>query len=227
MELTLKAGYCTRKGWADFPEDRDEAKRRGAKDVFTHELDSLLTLSNASSIKKSSLNHIDWDRIGKWDSEQRYETVGHVGREQAEGQILDARNLFLELANYEILEHLFPLEIELAKTKGAFNFFGLVKNFASPDKWRLVMSAGWVPKKEHITDARKLLDEIKKLVSDVLDSDLYAMIGEPLMYHPTEPLIRNFNGVFGIEHCLQALSSGNIYNGILLPPAYVITNIRR
>jgi hypothetical protein len=68
-EYALKARLCTRRGWAEFPENRKEATKRGVPNVITHDLDELLKLSDAVRITTASLHNIDWPRVVDWSAE--------------------------------------------------------------------------------------------------------------------------------------------------------------
>ena len=43
VEYALKARFCTRRGWPDFPDTLKQAKQRGSPErLFTHDLETLL-----------------------------------------------------------------------------------------------------------------------------------------------------------------------------------------
>jgi hypothetical protein len=147
VEFFLKARYCTRKGWAAFPSDRQELKRRlkGTNEkVFSHDLDELLTLSYGATLKRSTMHAIDWDRAMDWSSEQRYAPVGSVTREQADAQLQQTDLLLVELSLYEAVEQLVRVEQRLSQTHGPFNLFAVVQGVYAPDRWDVVASAWWL-----------------------------------------------------------------------------------
>jgi hypothetical protein len=126
-ELALKARFCTRRGWADFPESREEARNRGAPDrLFTHDLEALLRYTDDVAIKTSSMHNVNWARASDWSVDQRYTPVGTLSQEQAKAQIDETEKLFMELVLWEIVEKLVQVEVEQASIRGPFNFFALV-----------------------------------------------------------------------------------------------------
>jgi hypothetical protein len=90
------------------------------------------------------MHGIDWERVKNWESEQRYDPMGRVSRDQAESQIRETHKLFMELVLYEILEKLLKVEIELSSRQGPFDFFGLVYALNQANRWDVIMSAWWL-----------------------------------------------------------------------------------
>jgi hypothetical protein len=221
-ELALKARYCTRKGWSDFPDDRAEVKRRGAADVMIHDLDELLNLAGHASLQTNSMLHIDWGRALDWSEQQRYHPVGSVVPEQAKAQVEETRKLCGELALYEIVEKLLVVEIEVSNLYGPFNFFALVERATQNQGWEVMMSAWWI-----LGDGKAKGDAVVKKTRAILDDDLYALIRRFVSFHPLDERIQMFHHfAFGGQvHHPRLVTSGNIVDGNPLPPAFIITNV--
>jgi HEPN domain-containing protein len=225
-ELVLKARYCTRRGWTDFPDDLAEANRRGAREIFIHDLDELLRLSDHTSIQSGSMLHIDWSLALNWSEQHRYQRVGTVARERAEKQTEETRKLFVELALFEIVEKLLVVEREVSQSEGPFNFFGLVERATQNQGWELVMSAWWLK----VDDESKATTIIDKVKAD-LDEDLCSMIVKFSWFDPRHDLIQRFHtlgqmtGFF--EHHPRCITSHNVVIDRIMPPAFIITNAPR
>ena len=218
-EMALKARFCTRKGWADFPDDRKEAKRRGAPDVVTHDLDDLLKLSDSVQLKSNSMHAIDWGAISNWDVEERYTPIGTITRELAEARIRETQKLFIELAHFEIVEKLLAVEHILSDEFGPFNLFAFAERATQKEGWEVLMSAWWIPEDN--------TDTISSRIWSALDADLALAVRRCTYPHPSHPLTQAYHTLFQGEHQPRVLAVGNIMGGILLPASYVITSFRR
>jgi HEPN domain-containing protein len=222
-EYALKARYCTRKGWADFPDDRDEAERRGAGKIITHDLEKLLKLSDSVSIRSGGMNNIDWNRARDWSEQQRYRPDGSVKPEKVEAQIEETAKLCEELALYEIVEKLRNLEIEVSRSCGPFNFFGLADKATQEEGWEVLISAWWL-----LENGQAKVDDLTSRILSVLDDDLRASIQKVTSRNPMDRLIRSFYlfasccGGF-VEHHPGLLTMGNFVNDTVLPSSFIIT----
>jgi hypothetical protein len=211
------------------PTSRTTVKRRSAgaaRKIFTHDLEELLKLSDQVHIIRSGgMLDIDWDRARDWSEQQRYRPDGSVKPEKAEAQIEETAKLCEELALYEIVEKLRNLEIEVSRSCGPFNFFGLADKATQTQGWEVLISAWWL-----LEDEQAKLGSLRNRILSVLDDDLTELLQPVTLTHPRHPLIQGFNtlgwalgGV--VEHHPGLHTSGNEVNGTILPPAFIITNI--
>jgi hypothetical protein len=229
-ELTLKARYCTTNSWLDFPNDRKEAKRRGAPDIITHELDELLRMAGHDSLRvdNTTMLHIDWDRVLDWSVEQRYQPVGSVTPEHAKAQVEETGKLCTELALFEIVEKLWAIEVEVSNSSGPFTLFALAETVTLPG-WEVVISGWWL---EGDTKAKTEVIGRKMLAS--LDDDLLKIVRGVTPFHPCDDLVQAFHYMSfgGIEHHPRFVTSGNVLhcnpaNCRAMPAAFIITNAPR
>jgi HEPN domain-containing protein len=102
-ELALKARYCSRKGLPVLPDDKKVLKWHK---LNTHDLDSLLRLSDSAFISRGSMNDIDWSCISDWDNEDRYKAAGSVSKQVATKRVEQSKLLAQELIEHEIVEAL-------------------------------------------------------------------------------------------------------------------------
>ncbi len=225
-ELALKARYCTRQGWTDFPDDRQEANRRRVGGILIHDLDRLLRLSDHTSLQAASMLHIDWNRALDWSEQKRYHAVGSVTREHAEKQIAETTKLFAELVLFEIVEKLLCVEREVSQADGPFTFFGLVERATQNQGWELVMSAWWL-RADVDSKATAIIDKVKAS----LDDDLYSTVVKFTWFDPKDVLIQRFHSLGRMtgffEHHPRCMASHNFVIDRILPPAYIITNVPR
>jgi HEPN domain len=227
IELALKARYCTRNQWADFPDDRAEATRRGVRGMLVHDLKKLLKLSDHISLQNNSMLNIDWDRALDWSEQRRYQPVGSVTREPAEKQIEETEKLFDELALFEIVEKLLIIEREVSQSQGPFTFFGLAENATQNRGWEVIMAAWWLDKDRN---AKKQL--FVNRLKEYLEDDLFAMIADVGVFSPKDTLIQRFHQLgraFGgfFEHSPRLITRGNFILDRVLPSAFIITNAPR
>lgn len=223
VELVLKARFCTRRDWADFPDDRADARQRGVPDVVTHDLERLLTLSDSVSLQASSMNNINWARATDWSSEQRYEAVGSITREHAEAQIEETKKLVVEMVLYEIVGKLVAVERKVSEEMGPFNLFLLGDCVTQPRGWEILMSAWWLlGEKGHERGV-----EVVKRLREVLDSDLHAVVATVTSRHPRDDWVQRFHTYPPAQHAVRYITSHNFVIDRLMPRAFIITNVRR
>ena len=123
-ELRLKARYCTKKKISNFPNSVSKLRASGMGELQTHDLDRLLTLSNAHSITRSP--HINWSNISSWRVEHRYQPVGTVDKDHVSKQIADTALLLKTLDYYELIEGLLDIRASLETEWGSpFSVFAL------------------------------------------------------------------------------------------------------
>lgn len=220
LEYALKARFCTRRGWLDFPDSREEAKKRGGLErLFTHDLDMLLKYTHDIAIKTSSMHNVNWQRASDWSVDQRYTPIGTLTLEEAKAQIDETEKLLIELAHWEILEKLVQVEIEQAKVRGPFNFFGLVSDSESGG-WA-VWFAAWGTS----AGVKQRLGATVNAIRSVLDGDLFASLTGIRSLHPYMPVLQSFYAILsGVQHHARCITSHNVVVGMpMMPPAYVIT----
>jgi HEPN domain-containing protein len=221
VELVLKARYCTRAGWADFPSDAAEIRRIGGKEVLTHDLERLLTLAEGTSLAPNTLHHIDWNQALDWDVEQRYRPVGSLTKENVEAQIRETEKLFLEMVLYEIVEKAHAVEIEIENDVGPFNLFAVVNGLTAPSKWELMISAWWLG-----PDPKAKAEEVViPRLQVALDEDLLATIPLTSWWHPRDEWVQRFHTYPRSRHSLRYLTSHNVVWNRFMPPAFVIANV--
>jgi hypothetical protein len=219
VELVLKARFCTRRGWADFPDSRAEAKQRGAPDDVTHDLEKLLMLSDGVCLKASSMQKIDWARATDWSSEQRYNAVGSVTREHAEAQIAETKKLVIEMVLFEIVERLVVVEPKVSEEMGPFNLFILGDCVTQRRGWEVLMSAWWL--------VRDTGDEVVKRLREVLDPDLRRAAPTVTTRHPHDDWVQRFHAYLPAQHRVRYITSHNFVIDRHMPRAFIITNVPR
>lgn len=218
-EYLLKARYCTRKGWTDFPGNRTEAKNRGAPDkLLSHDLDKLLTLSEDIAIKTTSMHNIDWVLVSDWTSEQRYKPLGATSEQKAAAQITEIQHLYDELALYEILEKIRPIEIKLSEEKGPFDLFAIGYGFVRGIGWELLISAWWMSKNPTAS-----IELIKEKISAEIDDDLLEVLSDIVYQDPRSNWVQRFHIMLRCMH-QQVKTRHNSVNGVEMPPAFVVTS---
>lgn len=222
VELSLKARFCTRRGWGDFPDDRNEAKRRGAPGILTHDLTQLLTLTDDIVIETANLYTIDWERVTHWSVEQRYRPVGAAQRNHVTAQIAESHKVCFQLVLFEIVDGLLAIERELASTKGPFDLFVFGDRITQQGGWELLVAAWWLA-----PDVQGKLREIATAIHTRLDPDLAAMIVTLQSRSPTDEVVRRFHQYPRCEHAAHYAASHNVVLGHFMPPAYIITNMMR
>jgi hypothetical protein len=228
-EYTLKARYCTRNGWSDFPDDRAELKARGAPaKLFTHDLDELLKFTDDLRIKTTTMHNVGWNRAADWDVERRYQPVGTQSREKVEAQVNETEKLFIELAHWEIVEKLREIEIDQAKQQGPFNFFAFVLD-RELGGWA-VWLATWRWCCGPRDDLERRLQTMVEMIKSVLEPDLFACIKQVRHIEPQHPMLKSFYASFQaltrgpIQHQVRCITSHNVVVGMpAMPPAYIIT----
>ena len=139
VEYALKARYCTRNGLNEFPRDKKQAKELGITEIITHDLNNLLKLSNEVRILESSYSNINWEQAKDWTSEQRYQPIGQLTKKKTLAQFDETCKLVRELAIYEFIAEILPLEKELTIEKGPFNLFFIGENILRLEGWRLLL----------------------------------------------------------------------------------------
>ena len=219
-EFALKARFCTRRGWPDFPDSREEVKKRGAPErLFTHDLETLLKYTDDVAVKTSSIHNLNWARASDWSVDQRYTPVGTLTQEQAKAQIDETETLFMELVLWEILEKLVQVEKEQSAARGPFNFFGLVLDRESAG-WSVWFAAWGMPQ-----GVKQRLGATVEAVRKVLDGDLLATLKAVQSFHPHMPVLRSFYAMLPpIQHQARCITSHNTVVGMpAMPPAYVVT----
>lgn len=218
-EFALKVRFCTRRGWADFPDSREEAKKRGAPErLFTHDLETLLNYTDDVAIKTSSMHRVNWERASDWSVDQRYTPVGTLTSEQAKAQIDETEKLFIELVLWEILEKLVHVEFEQAAIRGPFNFFGLVLDRESGG-WGVWFAAWGTP-----IGVKQRFGATVSAIQKVLDADLLATLKTFRILHPYMPVLQSFYTTLSVQHQARCITSRNVVVGMpAMPPAYVIT----
>lgn len=218
VELSLKARFCTRKGLADFPADRDEAKQRGLNKLLTHDLQDLLTLSDGQVLQKSSMSNIDWDKAMDWSEQQRYAPIGTATHDRVLAQLAETRKLFIELVLFEIVEKMLVVEKEVSAEKGDFSLFAVSQNATQRNGWEVFMSAWWL-------DSQVKLEDIRDRGVAILDADLAKFIVSWGYARPDYVLVRRFHQMInGLEHHPRCLTSNNVIIDRIMPPAYLITS---
>ena len=221
VELVLKARYCTRAGWTEFPSNAAEIRRIGGRDVLTHDLQKLLTLAEGTSLPPSSLHHIDWGQALNWDVEQRYRPVGSLTKEDVEAQIRETEKLFSEMVLYEIVEKVRAVEIEIERDVGPFNLLAAVHGLSKPATWELMVSAWWLGSDPKAKWARVILPRLQV----ALDEDLLATIPITSWWHPRDEWVQRFHTYPHSRHSARYITSHNVVFNRLMPPAFVITNV--
>jgi hypothetical protein len=219
-ELALKARCCVLMGWADFPDNRAEAKRRLAKEVMTHDLDDLLKMAGHAYLKIATMTHIDWDRVFDWSEQLRYRRVGSVTAEHATAQVEETAKLCDELALCEIVEKLLAVEIEMSSRFGPFNLFALVDRATQSAGWEVV-SAWWMG-----GSGMALGDEVHSRVKGALDDDPYSIIGQFGSLAPNDQAVQMYYLLaFGHHaHHPRFLAKGNVTHLGFVPDSFIITN---
>jgi len=218
-ELALKARFCTRRGWSDFPSNPREAKKRGGPDrLFKHDLDELLKYTDDIAIKTSSMHNVNWPRASDWSVDRRYTPVGTLTQEQAKAQIDETEKLFIELALWETLEKLVQVEIEQAHVRGPFNFFGLVWDQESGG-WAAWFAAWGTP-----AGVKQRLAATVNAIRSILAHDLFAALKCVRSLHPHMPVLQSFYMILAVQHQPRCITSHNVVVGMpAMPSAYIIT----
>jgi len=219
-EFALKARFCTRRGWPDFPDSPKEAKARGAPErLFTHDLEPLLKYTDDIAIKTSSMHNVNWERVSDRSVDQRYTPVGTLTRDQVEAQINETEKLFIELVLWEIIEKLVLVETEQAQRRGPFNFFSLVLDPQSSG-W-VVWFAAWGT----MAGVKQRLAATVNAIRAALDDDLYNMFRGVRSLHPHMPVLQSFYWMLPrVQHHARCITSHNAVVGMpKMPPAYIIT----
>jgi hypothetical protein len=222
-ELALKARYCRRKGWLDFPPDVAGIKARGGKEIITHELDELLRLSDSVRIARSTL--LDWDRICDWSVHQRYDPIGTTSVQDATAKIDATAGLLEALDVHEVVESLMPYSKDLQRSFGPFNLVAWVQGphphsamESCPPGWYIVIAAWGLLELEYsVVDAR-----LRALLDQHLAPDLQERMNGLLRLHPLEELagdLAQFVQVENAEFCFLTSCSNDER---LLPTAFII-----
>jgi hypothetical protein len=228
VESMLKARFCTRHKWLDFPAEvkelRKRAKANKLSDVVTHDLDTLLTLSDDTRLKQSSFHNIDWARVTDWDVEQRYYPPGTCARSEVAAQITESKKLVGELTLYEILEALVATERELSESMGQFNLFAFVEHEKGQGKWAAWISAWWI-------DTHESECKVVTRIKSSLDTDCSAMLARVIFLYPDDERVWAFHSMGEGRHLRQfmakgvAVSDSRFVSGhISLPSGFVITS---
>jgi len=224
LEYVLKARFCSKVGLASFPDDRQEAKRLQVLHAFSHDLDHLLKLTDDQGITGGGMRNVDWSVASDWGVERRYEPVGSRIVDSVRFQIVETEKVCIELCQYELLDRLRTLEIEISSERGPFNFFAYWLN-ADKQRWEVAI-AFWSVDEAERAERRAL---ITRKVEGAMDAHLMEGIGAVAYVHPLHPTLETFYvflRAFGgpIQHAIKAMLIGNMVNGRPpMPPAWVIT----
>ena len=189
-ELALKAAYCVKMGWADWPADRAELRARGGANAFSHDLDELLRMSDSVSIPMYA--SIDWRTVAAWDIEDRYARQGTADRDRTSQAIADTIALCRGLIDHTLLRHWMQLHSTLRKLHGPFALFAASR--LDDSRFTLQVSACWTH--------GQAAEDLKKLVRDFrtpLDIDLRAEWACTDILRPEHPIVRTMLSVNQVE----------------------------
>lgn len=229
IEFILKARLCTARGWPHLPKSRaekDEWNKRDGRskneEVFTHDLQKLLTLSNTISIRAGSFHRINWEQACSWSEQARYKPVNSVNDQEAKEYISEVRKVIDILMEYELVDTLLEKEKKLYELYGPFHCFALLKD-SSDKSWQLLMA--WRAPTQELYDLRS--KDLKEFF-DSMDEDFRGMISKIFSLSTEDPAIKSATTqagmIGGVHHSPSAHFSNNFVAGLpVLPPGYFIT----
>jgi len=117
----------------------------------------------------------------------------------------------------QVIEKLRQIEVEISAEKGDFTLFALIEREDSLGKWDVVVSANWIGKNE-----KSLIEMLASKIHESLSKEEQITISRIVVLSPSDALVRNLN-MIGVEHGVVKLPN-NIFNGILIREAYLITS---
>jgi hypothetical protein len=224
LEYVLKARFCSKVGLVAFPVDLKDAKRLQVAHAFTHNLDTLLRLTDDEGVSRGTEADVDWAAAADWGVERRYTPVGDRSADQAAKQIAATERVCIKLCLYEVIDRLQRVEVEAARERGPFNFFAFCRSRSFP--WWELLVAFWALDDGERADREDYIDD---LITKHLDRQLEEFIGGIRFISPSADELQPFYATVGmflgsVQHAIRASFSHNTVVGMLpMPPAYIVT----
>ena len=231
LEFVLKARYCTLRGWSSFPSGTGELKEWNRRDgvvmqdnLFVHDLDALLRLSDSVHLTRSSFNHIDWKRACDWSEQLRYTAPDSVTPAEAEAHLGEVEKAVAELHQYEVVMALWRIERDLTERYGLFHCFAYLKDLRT-GRWELVTSTR--SRTEAESDAR--WSALVRAYEQELDPDFRAQVRNfhdiPPSYYPVRPILimSQISPTFRVLHGRITIIQCRVAGFPPIPDGYLIT----
>jgi hypothetical protein len=224
LEFYLKAILCRKRGWARFPEDKQELNALNARagrpkeKTFTHDIDELLKHSDLIFLKKSSYKNIDWGIALEWSEQIRYRSESDITLEKASTCLNEIEGAVQELQIYELLYYVQLIEKELTDIYGRFHCF-VMSESDQETRWDII--ASWLSPTIELHEKRH--NHIYQLTRKNVPEDLFNKLKGVLVIPTESPLaqstikfVRILSGP--IFQNPRFLSKGNRISGGPPPP---------
>ncbi|MBI1940727.1 MAG: hypothetical protein HYS33_04370 [Acidobacteria bacterium] len=117
-----------------------------------------------------------------------------------------------------VAEKLRELENRVALEKGPFSLFALFLRDGSPDRWDLVVSAGWLEKNKE-----EEFNSLVKSVQSSLGTEELILLSRVVVVDQENPALEAVHKALRAEHDLVELKDCNFF-GLEIKHAYIITS---
>ena len=120
----------------------------------------------------------------------------------------------LNLEKFKIIER------DIAQDRGEFVLFGLFERDEVPGKWDLILSALWTDPND-LTNYNYCAQKIQAVLTP---EEIVSTLQGIVLLKPTDSFVQAISSAFPITYGDGIEVSNNIFNGILIKHAYILTS---
>ena len=124
--------------------------------------------------------------------------------------------------NNDLLDKLSSIEKEISSKKGKFTFFAVILRKDAPNKWDLVLSAGWFKKNQ-----KETMDYLTKIIQKNLDPVELLELSRMVLLREGTPFLEAMHKTFRVTDSdnRTRLVNVNLY-GLEIEEAYIFISMK-